>query len=147
MHMHLQQIASWRWCDGILIPAVHFQKREIPWEKVPTVPRPSLVPDPVTAFGKRPPAYVLQSSRPEKMIITPLRKASIRPSVLIMPVKPYVSPRDATREHVFDILRNRDLVPKELPSSDAMDVVLPKLHKPHPVPSYRRRLVYSRVYP
>lgn len=119
----------------------NFQKREIPWEKVPFVPRPSLVPDPVTAFGKR--ATQREQPKAEKLVITPLNKASIRPKILILPPKPYQSPRDATRERVFDIIRKQDLIPKELPSTDAMDVVLPKVHKSRPAAPYHRRIIYS----
>lgn len=119
-------------------------QREIPWEKVPFVPRPRLVPDPVTAFGKRKPV----APRAEKMIIEPLQRASIRPKVLLAPPQPYVSPRDATRQRVFDLLRKEDLVPKELPRSDAMDIVLPKVHQAAklPIATYSRRVVFSRPY-
>lgn len=133
---------------------MHFQKREIPWEKVPFVPRPSLVPDPVTAFAKRPPATSTLPDRPEKLVISPMKRAAIRPRTVFLPPelppRPYVSPREATRERVMDVMKKRDLVPKELPSSDAMDVVLPKLYKAvhkAPQPAYTRRIVYSRVYP
>lgn len=135
---------------------MHFQKREIPWEKVPFVPRPSLVPDPVTAFSKRPSAASTVPNRAEKLVITPLtplRRAAIRPQAVLppeLPPRPYVSPRDATRERVMDVMRKKDLVPKELPASDAMDVVLPKLYKTiqkTPPPTYKRRIIYSKVYP
>lgn len=122
-------------------PSSKFQKREIPWDKVPFVPRPSLVPDPVTAFGKRKPDRKVDAVG--KLVLTPGERAKIRPKVLLEPVRPYVSARDSTREKVFDVLRRRDLVPKELPSSDAMDVVLPRLHKVAEQPNlpYKRRLV------
>lgn len=108
---------------------------------VPFVPRPSLVPDPVTAFGRRKPE---KSPKAEKLIIEPLNRASIRPKVLIEPPKAYVSPREATRQRVFDLLRKEDLIPKELPSSDAMDIVLPKVHKAKiPTAPYTRRVVFS----
>ncbi|KAJ8955773.1 hypothetical protein NQ317_004086 [Molorchus minor] len=73
-------------------------KREIPWEKVPFVPRPSLVPDPVTAFGKRPEKQVKVE---RKSILSPEERAKIKPKVLLEPVKPYVSARDATRRKSF----------------------------------------------
>lgn len=122
-----------------------FQKREIPWEKVPGVPRPSLIPDPITAFGKRP---TEKTKRVDKMVITPLDKARIRPKLILTPLKPYVDPREETRERVFSAIRKVDLLPKELPGPDTMDVLLPKLHKAAEVPDlpYKRRIAEAAFY-
>lgn len=122
-----------------------FQKREIPWEKVPFVPRPSLVPDPVTAFGKRDPK---KSLKKDKLITDPLERAKIRPKELLSPIKPYVSARDATREKVFSEILREGLAPSELPSSSSMDIVLPRLHKVAEVKDlpYKRRIVASSEF-
>ncbi|XP_018332673.1 uncharacterized protein CG45078 isoform X12 [Agrilus planipennis] len=124
-------------------------RREIPWEKVPFVPRPSLVPDPITAFGKR------KTPKPEERdrfnytprehtnILSPLDRARIRPKFLLAPSKPYVPARDETRERVLSAIRTRSYAPQELPSADGMDIVLPKLHKlaENPDLPYKRRIV------
>ncbi|KAJ8924517.1 hypothetical protein NQ315_007315 [Exocentrus adspersus] len=68
-------------------------KREIPWEKVPFVPRPSLVPDPVTAFGKKKPQQEVKLER--KSILSAEERAKIKPKAYLEPVKPYVSARGA----------------------------------------------------
>lgn len=79
----------------------HFQRREVPWDKVPFVPRPSLVPDPVTAFGKK-----RVTTQDKHILITrPLPKIQIKPKILIDPPKPYISARDATRNKVMSSLR------------------------------------------
>ncbi|KAI5741622.1 hypothetical protein M8J76_015475 [Diaphorina citri] len=41
------------------------KRREVPWHKVPTVPRPSQVPPPFTVFGRRP--YASSSSGSEAL--------------------------------------------------------------------------------
>lgn len=136
------------WDERHLIVGL-FQKREIPWEKVPFVPRPSLVPDPVTAFGRRP-AEDKEGipKRPEKIVITPLEKARIRPKLLLIQPKHYIDPREETRERVFSAIRKADLLPKELPDSEGMDVVLPKLHRIAEIPDlpYKRKIALSSSY-
>ncbi|XP_030752693.1 uncharacterized protein CG45078 [Sitophilus oryzae] len=124
-------------------------KREIPWEKVPFVPRPSLVPDPVTAFGKRPTKQELeqQQQRPQrKSILDPEERAKIKPKAVLEPIKPYLTARDRTREKVFcDILR-KGMAPNE----DNIDVVLPRLHKVAECPDlpYKRKMYsYSDLPP
>ncbi|KAF5280079.1 hypothetical protein FQA39_LY18163 [Lamprigera yunnana] len=133
---------------GILIIGF-FQKREIPWEKVPFVPRPSLVPEPVTAFGRRS-AVVEEKEKKQRevIVIKPLDKARIRPKLILPQRKPYIDPREETRERVFSAIRKEDLLPRELPSGDAMDVVLPKLHKIAELPDlpYKRRIALASSY-
>ncbi|CAH1974416.1 unnamed protein product [Acanthoscelides obtectus] len=122
-------------------------KREIPWEKVPFVPRPSLVADPVTAFGKKKPAaenpYEAKDKR--RSILHPEERAKIKPKAYLEPVKPYVSARDATKEKVFSsILRNQ-----MSPNSEAMDHVLPRIHKVAEVPDlpYKKRIACNSDLP
>lgn len=113
------------------------QKREIPWEKVPFVPRPALVPDPVTAFGKRTP----HGEKPErKSILLPSEKAKIRPKILVQPPKPYVSARDQTRENVLMAIRRNE---SPFSNSESMDAVLPRLHKVAEQPDlpYKRMII------
>lgn len=107
------------------------------------MPRPSLVPDPITAYGKRKPEKTVVKH--DKLITSPLEKARIRPKELTAPPKPYVSARDSTREKVFTALRREGLAPSELPSNDSMDVLLPRLHKVAELPDlpYKRRIVSS----
>nr|XP_022913084.1 uncharacterized protein CG45078-like isoform X12 [Onthophagus taurus] len=121
-------------------------RREIPWEKVPFVPRPSLVPDPVTAFGRRKPEEQQQVVR--KIILSPLEKARIRPKTNLSELKPYVSAREQTKQRVLSMINKKESVPGELPGSDAMDVVLPKIHKLAEVPNlpYKRQLLSSSIY-
>jgi len=123
-----------------------FQKREIPWEKVPFVPRPSLVPDPVTAFGKRTQKSEQQKKPERRSILHPEERAKIRPKAHLEPVQPYLSARDKSREKIFT-----DLLRKELaPNADSMDVVLPRLHKVAECPDlpYKRKmLAYSDLPP
>uniref|UniRef100_A0A1Y1LAP3 Uncharacterized protein n=1 Tax=Photinus pyralis TaxID=7054 RepID=A0A1Y1LAP3_PHOPY len=124
-------------------------KREIPWEKVPSVPRPSLIPDPVTAFGRRPAAVEeLEKKKRDVIVIKPLDKARIRPKLILPQRKHYIDPREETRERVFAALRKEDLLPRELPRGDAMDVVLPKLHKIAECPDlpYKRKIALASSY-
>lgn len=129
------------WDERNLTFFVNFQKREIPWEKVPFVPRPSLVPDPITAFGKRKPKYEPEKKR---LITDPLERAKIKPKVLLNPPEPYVSARDRTREKVFSQMYRHEMQSRDvLHNPDSIDVVLPRLHKLAEQPNlpYKRRLL------
>nr|CAH7724286.1 unnamed protein product [Callosobruchus chinensis] len=121
-------------------------KREIPWEKVPFVPRPSLVADPVTAFGKKKQEENPYEARGKsRSILHPEERAKIKPKAYLEPIKPYVSAREATKEKVFSgILRNQ-----MAPNSDAMDHVLPRVHKVAEVPDlpYKRRIAFNSDLP
>lgn len=105
------------------------------------MPRPSLVPDPVTAFGKRKPVQEPQ----RKSILLPEERAKIKPKAYLEPVKPYVSAREATKEKVLTgILRNTNQ-----PNSGHMDYVLPRLHRVAECPDlpYKRRMVQNSDLP
>lgn len=130
------------WDERLLIVGF-FQKREIPWEKVPFVPRPSLVPDPITAYGKRKDKREVKEEK--KLICSPSERAKIKPKELLAPPKPYVSAREATRERVFHAIQREGLGQNALPNSDSMDVILPRLHKVAELPNlpYKRRIVQS----
>lgn len=121
------------------------QKREIPWEKVPFVPRPSLVPDPVTAFGKKKSPQEETQKPKRKSILAPEERAKIKPKAYLEPVKPYVSARELTKEKVFtNILRNHTQ-----PNAESMDHVLPRLHRVAECPDlpYKRRMVNNSDLP
>lgn len=118
--------------NGVLTVGLNdFQKREIPWEKVPFVPRPSLVPDPITAYGRRKSDRQLANEKPK--ITSPSERAKIKPKVLLYEPAPYKSARDLTREKVFSSIFQKQ---------ESMDTVLPKLHKLAEQPNlpYKRRL-------
>lgn len=114
-----------------------FQKREIPWEKVPFVPRPSLVPDPITAYGKRKTELILVKEKPK--ITSPSERAKIKPKLLLTEPAPYKSARDLTREKVFSAI---------FKPTESMDSVLPKLHKLAEQPDlpYKRRLIQGSEF-
>lgn len=125
------------------------QRRHTPldWEKVPFVPRPSLVADPITAFGKR---EIVQPRQNKLYILTPQGRASIKPSqvVLSQPIKEYISARDTTRAKVLSAVKRQDLIldygaeRAALPDRQHMDVVLPQLHRTMPVRE-KTRVFYS----
>ncbi|XP_055377953.1 uncharacterized protein CG45078-like isoform X6 [Condylostylus longicornis] len=115
------------------------QRHEIPWDKVPFVPRPALVADPITAFGRRDNSkYSDRYSRANNnSILDPANRALIKPSakVLAQPIKPYVSAREKTRERVFKLV---DEHTKQIEAGgntaasafrDSIDFVLPRLHR------------------
>lgn len=150
MFSYIEIVFHQNWCvqaERYLINIGFLQKREIPWEKVPFVPRPSLVPDPITVFGKKIPQKE-GSRKVDKIVITPSEKARIRPKILIQPPKPYVSPRDATRERVFSLIRKEEMLPKNITSSDAMDIALPRLHKLAELPNlpYKKKIAVETPY-
>lgn len=121
------------------------QRREVDWEKVPFVPRPSLIADPITAFGRRKPR-----NEERKSILDPINRAAIRPSqdVLNRPIKPYISARDATRNKVLEEVRRsselRNAGGSMSASTDrsSMDVILPRLHNTAPIKSAHRRIFF-----
>lgn len=109
------------------------------WEKVPYVPRPSLVPDPVTAFGRR------DHARPSPL--EPVARRNILPcaEARLAPLAPYVSPRDRTRERVLAAVgrgeRARESDPLATPR-DHMDLALADAHG-RPARSARTLVYYS----
>ncbi|CAH4031459.1 unnamed protein product [Pieris brassicae] len=97
------------------------------WEKVPFVPRPSLVPDPVTAFGRkaRPGARVSVLDPTVRQNILP------KPESKLAPLAPYVSPRDQTRARVLAAVGQRERAYEADPLGtprDHMDVLLAQAH-------------------
>lgn len=121
------------------------QRREVDWEKVPFVPRPSLIAEPITAFGKKRPR---NQDRPN--ILDPINRANIKPSaaVLARPIEPYVSARDVTRNRVAQELR-RNIELRQAGgcaaiTTDArsMDVVLPRLHQTAAVKPVHRHICW-----
>lgn len=112
---------------------------------MPFVPRPCLVPDPVTAFGKKKPQQQELQKPQRKSILLPEERAKIKPKAYLEPVKPYVSARDNTREKVFtSILRAHTQ-----PNAESMDHVLPRLHRVAECPDlpYKRRMVVNSDLP
>lgn len=115
------------------------------WEKVPFVPRPSLIADPITAFGKRKPRNEVRQS-----ILDRINREGIKPSqeVLNRPIQPYISARDSTRNRVYsEVRRNAGI--REGGGSAAlvtdkfnMDNVLPRLHNTAAVKLPHRHLFF-----
>ncbi|XP_030380848.1 uncharacterized protein CG45078 isoform X1 [Scaptodrosophila lebanonensis] len=75
----------------------------IDWEKVPFVPRASLVPNPVTAFG----IQRRDQDQRKPSILIPANQAAIRPNnkILHQPIDPYVSTRDKNRSRIRGLIR------------------------------------------
>lgn len=109
------------------------------------MPRPSLIADPITAFGKRQP-----KKDERKSILDPINRAAIRPNqeILNRPIQPYISARDATRNKVLSEVRRaselRNAGGSMSASTDrtSMDVLLPRLHNTAPVKSAHRRIFF-----
>lgn len=111
------------------------------WDKVPYVPRPSLVPDPVTAFGRR--------SRPgtRSSILEPVTRQNIvpKPESKLRPLAPYVSPREQTRARVLSTVAHRERALEAEPLGtprDHMDLLLAQAHG-LPQHTARRHVFYS----
>lgn len=107
------------------------QRREVDWEKVPSVPRPSLIADPITAFGKRTSRAEARSS-----ILDRINREGIKPNEAILnsPIHPYISARDQTRNRVLSEVRRATEIREGGGTSAlvtdrfSMDNVLPRLH-------------------
>lgn len=127
-------------------------QKQIPWEKVPFVPRPALIADPVTAFGKTKNrhdvaavAAIRRSATPS--ILEPRNKAAIKPDrrVLEAPIKPYVSAREKNRERILNMVdRYFTTVENGGPiasgtSNNSIDVILPQRHRSIVEQTYHRR--------
>lgn len=105
------------------------------WDKVPFVARPSLIADPITAFGKRKPLNPDSVVRREGSIVQRL-KAEIKPKPesSLRPLEPYKTPRDITRDKVFDEIRHHQRVRESggltpyMTDRQSLDVILPRLH-------------------
>lgn len=122
------------------------QRRDVDWEKVPFVPRPSLIADPITAFGKRKPRSEEQVS-----ILTKINREGIRPNpeILEREIHPYISARDSTRNRVLsEVRRNAEI--REGGGSAAlitdkfsMDKILPRVHNTAAVKDPHRHVFFS----
>lgn len=123
----------------------NLQRRDVNWEKVPFVPRPSLVADPITAFGKK-----RSKDEPKESILTRINRAGIKPNqeILNRPIQPYISARDETRNKVLsEVRRSSELrcAGGSLSAStdkNSMDVILPRLHQATPAKSTHRRIFF-----
>ena len=106
----------------------------MPWEKVPFVPRPSLIADPITAFGKRHTGY--EERKRESSILDRIHRETIKPKPesQLRPLEAYKSPRDETREkvlrelHRFQQIRDQGGIGAITTDPQSMDVLLPRLH-------------------
>uniref|UniRef100_A0A1A9WRF3 Uncharacterized protein n=1 Tax=Glossina brevipalpis TaxID=37001 RepID=A0A1A9WRF3_9MUSC len=106
----------------------------IDWEKCPYVPRPSLISDPITAFG---PNRLERNKRQKTSILDPINRAAIKPDyeILHQPIKEYVPARDKNRERILNMVRQHiDTVEvggntAARTSRDSLDVVLPRKHR------------------
>lgn len=109
----------------------------MPWEKVPFVARPSLIADPITAFGRRKPVThdQIEKSKYQGSIVQRL-KAEIKPKALsqLRPLEAYKSPRDLTRDKVANEINYHQRVRESgglgsyLTDKHSLDVVLPRIH-------------------
>jgi hypothetical protein len=120
----------------------------VPWDKTPFVPRPSLIADPITAFGKKKP-----KDQPKKRssILDKINREAIKPDqkILNSPIEPYISTRDRTRERVLGEVRRQEQSRSGyggnplMTSKDSMDVVLHRLHKTSPAQYTHRHVIFS----
>lgn len=133
------------------ITFLDLQRRDVDSEKKSF--RPSLVADPITAFGKRKPITQERDS-----ILTPINRAAIRPKPegTLRPIQPYISARDATRNKVLSEVRRSSEIRNAGGSLSAstdrqsMDIILPRLHQTAPVKEAHRRIFFvepSKYYP
>lgn len=116
------------------------QRREVDWEKVPFVPRPSLIADPFTAFGKRKPR-----NEQQKSILDRINREGIKPNqdILNSPIQPYISARDETRNRVLGEMRRTMQSRDKLTDKFSMDNILPRLHNTAPVKTAHRQVFFS----
>lgn len=128
-------------------PVILFrQRREVDWEKVPFVPRPSLIADPITAFGKRKPRNEEKVS-----ILDRINREGIKPNqeILERPIHPYISARDSTRNRVLsEVRRNADIrdgggSAALITDKFSMDKILPRVHNTAAVKTPHRQVFFS----
>lgn len=99
------------------------------------MPRPSLVADPITAFGKRKPAGEEREARKDASTVMRIRN-EIKPKPLssLPPLTVYKSPRDLTRDKVFNeihrqqMLRESGGVRSYMTDNQSLDLLLPRVH-------------------
>ena len=110
------------------------QRRDVSWEKVPFVARPSLIADPITAFGKRHTGF--EERKRESSILERINREAIKPKPEshLRPLEGYKSPRDETREKVlnelkrFQTIRDAGGIGSITTDPQSMDLLLPRLH-------------------
>jgi hypothetical protein len=120
----------------------------VPWDKTPFVPRPSLIADPITAFGKPKPKNQQQE---RSSILDRINREAIKPDqrILNRPIDPYISTRDRTRERVLGQVRRQEQARSGeggnplITSKDSMDVVLHRLHHTTPAKYTHRHVIFS----
>lgn len=112
---------------------------------MPFVPRPSLIADPITAFGKSKPRDEVRRS-----ILEQINREAIRPNEAILnaPIQPYISARDSTRNRVMNEVRRaadirdsggcRPLITDKY----SMDNLLPRVHNTASVRAPHRQIFY-----
>lgn len=114
------------------------QKRDVPWEKVPFVPRPSLIADPITAFGKKKSLFPEDEHKrraSSSSIIQQIKaETKAKPLSQLRPLDAYKSPRDQTRDRVSNEihrqqrLRDSGGLTSYFTDSQSMDLILPRIH-------------------
>jgi hypothetical protein len=107
----------------------------VPWEKVPFVARPSLIADPITAFGKRRSLLPDQEYKPRGSIVQQIRReVKAKPESSLRPLTEYKSPRDVTRDRVSNEIHRQQRIRESgglgsyFTDSQSMDMVLPRIH-------------------
>uniref|UniRef100_A0A182HT73 Uncharacterized protein n=1 Tax=Anopheles arabiensis TaxID=7173 RepID=A0A182HT73_ANOAR len=112
-------------------------RRGVDWDKVPFVPRPSLIPDPVTAYGKRQPRKEARVS-----ILEAINREGIEPDprILARPIDQYRSPRDLNRQRIANELHRREYnrATGHTTDADNVDTLLRRVHGTAPVKEGRR---------
>uniref|UniRef100_A0A182NA93 Uncharacterized protein n=1 Tax=Anopheles dirus TaxID=7168 RepID=A0A182NA93_9DIPT len=113
------------------------RRRGVDWDKVPFVPRPSLIPDPVTTYGKRQPRKQAHVS-----ILEAINREGIEPDprILARPIEDYRSPRDINRERIANELHRREYnrATGHTTDADNVDTLLRRVHGTAPVKEGRR---------
>lgn len=97
------------------------------------MPRPSLISDPVTAFGLRRSDY----EQRKRSILDPINRAAIKPNykIVCQPIEPYVPTRDKNRSRILSMVRQHiDTVEAGGNTAartfrDSLDSQLPRLHR------------------
>ena len=132
-----------------LFHPLYIQRREIPWEKVPFVPRPSLIADPITAFGRRKPKQEDLQRREGSIVSRLNREIKAKPEMYLRPLEDIRSPREQTRDKVYNEIRHHQRIRESgglttyFTDNQSLDVILPRLHgKSAYVPAAEHRRPY-----
>uniref|UniRef100_U5ECR8 Uncharacterized protein n=1 Tax=Corethrella appendiculata TaxID=1370023 RepID=U5ECR8_9DIPT len=124
-----------------IVSSYSVTRRAVDWDKVPFVPRPSLIPDPITAYGRKKP------KRDEYVsILKTINREAIQPDPEMLncfTIYPYISARDQTREKVFSEMRRIQEIRDHGKSDNAdINIILPRLHGTSNVQLPRRHLYF-----